>query len=150
MSNGLEERSDNENESEQSEPVTRLPESGLRVTETDLVYERGREVLSAWPLAETHELVIGKQLHPFAACLLGSAAAILYIQWSFDLGWMLSVILYLFIGLLILFSLLNLTRPTLGFLYQGKLIRIACEESVEEVIAFTQSITSRKEALRAK
>lgn len=124
--------------------VDSLPDTKLKVSSGELTKTKKRGGTLSWELAKMESVSVGRTLNPLSIGLIGSACGILYLRWTLSLSTWLAIPIYLFVGLMAMIGLLMITSPVIRFRYpdQGA-VRIACEESFEDVQKFMELIQKR-------
>jgi hypothetical protein len=137
MSDSAEDSSDDLGGEIDSQSSLSLIETGLRITDTELIHEqKNGDILQRWPLKSISAARAGKRLNPFSMVLIGSAAAIVYVALSFSIGFLLAIALYVLALLAFLLGLLMLVASSLHFVCGGQKHSIPCDDSLEIVEAF--------------
>lgn len=130
----------------ETEPMTSLPETHLRVTSSDLIREENGTVIAAWELAKIESIRVGRTVNPFSVALIGSACGILYLRWALGLGTWMAILLYLVVGAMAIIGLLTITSPVICFAVAGQGgVRIVCDDSADEVREFVEVIKRQHE-----
>lgn len=133
--------SENETEAEPS-----LPETNLRVTSSDLIREENGKVVASWEIAKIGAIHVRRVVNPFSVALLGSACGTLYLRWALGLGTWLAILLYLFVGAMMLIGLTMITSLVIRFEYPNHdQIEIDCQNSEMEVIEFVKLVKRHHE-----
>jgi len=133
--------SENETEADPS-----LPETNLRVTSSDLIREENGKVVASWEIAKIGSIHVRRVVNPFSVALLGSACGTLYLRWALGLGTLLAILLYLFVGAMMLIGLTMITSLVIRFEYPNHdQIEIDCQDSEKEVRGFVELVKRHHE-----
>ena len=130
----------------ETEPMTSLPETQLRVTSSDLIREENGTIIATWELAKIESIRVGRTVNPFSVALIGSACGILYLRWALGLGTWMAILLYFVVAAMGLIGLLMITSPVICFAVAGQgSVRIVCDDSADEVREFVEVIKRQHE-----
>jgi hypothetical protein len=130
----------------ETEPMTSLPETQLRVTSSDLIREENGTIIATWELAKIESIRVGRTVNPFSVALIGSACGILYLRWALGLGTWMAILLYFVVAAMGLIGLLMITSPVICFAVAGQGgVRIVCDDSADEVREFVEVIKRQHE-----